>query len=254
MCPADSRFGSDTQSWLDLLEDSDRWLRERSGWASLQPERERASDLVSMSRVALTPDDAPELCHTFARGLAHLVRQQAEHFPHNIFCDLDFLCASLLQQARASDEACADLVRSFGLLEELNAAFGRHSTIRFRYLHDFLYGWDWARWVARDPDSRRLLGPFSTPFLENLLERGQELQQLIARQDARYHRLEAGHFRNPFGFVREPKEECLLHGTLARRGMIPLEAWSAETQPEWNRPYGETRATVARELGLERTR
>jgi len=242
--------------WLKQLEETDRWLASRpGGWSSLDPAVRSASPLVKLAESSLQPQDPLPLCHAFSAGLGRLVRVQAEHFPDNLFCDLDFMCSELLRQARSCQGApVRELEQSFALLEELNALFGCHSTIRFRYLHDFLYGWDWARWVAQDPEPRHGHGPFSTEFLVRLLQRGRELKQLISRQDRRYHRLEPGHFRNPFVFRREPEAEARLHRALAGRGLLPLPGWLHDARPDWNRGWNEIRVDVARELGLHQPR
>lgn len=239
---------------LEHLADTDRWLTHRGGWSSLSPECDRASSLVDLARRGLRAGDGLPFRAAFCAGLGRLARVQAEHFPGNLFCDLDLLCDSLLEASRRdSRDPVAALEHAFLVLEELNALYGRHSVIRFRYLHDFLYGWDWARWVSRDPDSRRSIGPFAPCFLEALLERARELAQLISRRDRHYHRLDPGQFRNPFVFQRDPQAERQLHSTLAARGLVPLKAWQSGSAPDWNKPWTPIRLEVARELGLERS-
>ena len=58
-----------------------------------------------------------------------------------------------------------------------------------------------------DPEPRAEHGPFSSTFLSYTKQRGEELVELIARNDAKYHRLaDDAVARNPFGFSREPED------------------------------------------------
>ena len=60
--------------------------------------------------------------------------------------------------------------------------FGNKSELRFRYAHDFLYGYDWARWVVRQPERRAAIGPFDLAFFDYLEGRLRTLVELIAEQ------------------------------------------------------------------------
>ncbi|MCA9707587.1 MAG: aldo/keto reductase [Myxococcales bacterium] len=133
----------------------------------------------------------------------------------------------------------------------LQDLFGQGTAIRFRYVHDFVYGFDWAKWVARDPAARASVGPFEPPFLAFMLERGHQLLQLIADgRDRKYPPLPDDRPRNPFGFSREPEAEIALHQSLAADGLLPVEAWRVDAQPRWDRPYAELRRQRALALGL----
>ena len=66
------------------------------------------------------------------------------------------------------------------LLVDVQARYGARSAIRFRYVHDFIYGYDWARWVAREPETRTAIGPYDPVFLKRMRDRADELLELIA--------------------------------------------------------------------------
>ena len=208
--------------------------------ASLCPGRERARDVDAIA------SDLPEGARdAVAPVLARLRAALLRDFPENLFLDLD-MSGGALARAHASPEGCAESER---LVVELSHDFGS-APIRFRYAHDFLYGFDWCRWVAKEPAARAGVGPFDPPFLRYLRGRAAELRALIARDDVKYGAIPDGTFRNPFTFSREPDDEARLHRALAARGLVPIEAWSVGGAVTWDRPFAELREEVARELGL----
>ena len=73
--------------------------------------------------------------------------------------------------------------------------------------------------------------------------------KLISENDAKYPRLEAGVMRNPFEFPREPEDEARLHEDLARRGLIPVEAWRFDAVPRFSEPFSDLRRERALSLG-----
>lgn len=122
--------------------------------------------------------------------------------------------------------------------------FGCKGEIRFRYVHDFMYGFDWARWVKKDLKNRSNIKPFSIIFLDYLLTKGEEILRLISINDKRYHHISSRSFRNAFCFPRAPKDEYRLLTYLADYGLIPVNAWSWNTEPIWNQPFDEIREQV----------
>ena len=229
------------------------------GRLSLHPERARASSLKSLWERSVKSGDSAELKREFAESLPVIALSIAEHFPENIFWDLDFLAASLIQQARgeaAKNGEAAGVRRmreTTALMVDVQARYGVHSAIHFRYVHDFIYGYDWARWVAREPQTRTAIGPYDPIFVQRMRDRSAELLELIVANDETYPPLPQNVARNPFGFSREPAAESALLLELARLDLIPVEAWRADPVPIWNRPYGELRDRQARELGLMAT-
>lgn len=222
---------------VDGLAAEDEACAAFSGWGSLEPDRERAhlpSELVQAhpTRTELPP------------ALALIGQAIRQSYPENLFADLDALTASLA--AREGDA----LTQAAQRIADLHRLYGRATSIRFRYVHDFVYGFDWARWVAREPITRASVGPFDDRFLDYLELRGRELLALIAENDAKYPVLADRVARSPFPFSREPDAERVIHRSLARKGLIPVAAWSATAHPVWDRPFVELREAEARELGL----
>lgn len=242
---------------MDRLGEMDRQLGlERR--PTLHPKRAHASSLTRLAAELLRENDSPDLQRAFAENLSRVALSIAEHFPDNLFWDLDFLAASLIEPARQVSAQCSEgagvewMRETTELLVDVQARYGVRSAIRFRYVHDFIYGYDWARWVARGPESRMAIGPYDPVFVRRMRDRAEELLELIRANDKSYPELEPDVSRNPFGFSREPAAESALLLQLARAELIPVEAWRTDSVPNWNRPYGELREQRARELGLTR--
>ncbi len=101
------------------------------------------------------------------------------NFPENIFWDFDFIVSSILKQALLAENKL-DLLENVGnKIVLLMDMFGRKSEIRFRYIHDFMYGFDWARWVQKKPHQRAHLEPFCLDFLDNLINYGIQQERKI---------------------------------------------------------------------------
>lgn len=213
---------------------------------SLAPGRARATTFPELG-TALSLGTHPHDVAAVA-GLEDVARSVARAFPSNLFADLDLLARELVELARtpSGPSQIAELVAD---LVTLHDRFGR-PPLRFRYDHDFLYGFDWARWVARDPVQRGGQGPYGRRFVARMLSRGEEIIRLVQVGDRDYPRLPEGAYRNPFGFVREPAEEARLLQELARRGQIPVPAWDLDARPDWRPDYARLRRELAAELGL----
>lgn len=225
-------------------------------WLSLGPDRTHARSLAAIGRAVLEPEagvsheaGVPE---AFADALAALALAMRDAFPHNALGDLDHLAACLWREAGAAPAGPLVFLRQQqARLVELQHLFGCATPIRFRYAHDFLYGFDWAKWVAREPATRAGVGPFSPVFLEHMRARGHELLAVIAAgHDRRYPPLPDGRPRNAFGFSRERADELVLHRQLARAGLLPVEAWRLDAGPRWDRPFAQLRGEHAAGLGL----
>ncbi|WNG33856.1 ferrochelatase [Archangium violaceum] len=215
--------------------------------ASLDASRPQALLPVELAARLLEGCSEVERASAFAQGLGEVVRALADDFPDNIFWDLDHL-AWRMWHAGGPREISRFAHRVMGLCR----GFGNKSELRFRYAHDFLYGYDWARWVASEPETRAGIGPFDVAFFDYLEGRLQTLIELISKNDAKYGRLEGKDFRNPFTFRREPREEEHLHRVLAQEGLIPVKAWLFEGERRWDLPFTELRAETAQRLGFSR--
>ncbi len=213
-------------------------------WQSLRPGGGDPSSLETL--VATVPPGA----RPTVRGVLESVSSAIDlHFPENIFADLDRLAATL--GLTVVEHGAASAREQGERLVTVHALFGRHTAIHFRYVHDFLYGFDWARWVAREPETRRDVGPFDLAFLEYSEARAQEMLELIARNDPKYGLIDTGEHRNPFTFRRDPDAESALLRGLAADEAIPVAAWRSDVPARWDRPYTAIREAKARELGLE---
>lgn len=220
-------------------------------WRTLAPDRTHARPLLAIGR-ALLEGEASAAAEAFAEGLVGIVVAMRRAFPHNIFGDLDHLAASLWRGAAAAPVGpVAYLRKQCPRVAALQDLFGQATAIRFRYVHDFLYGFDWAKWVAGDPATRACVGPFAPELLAHMERRGHELLALIAAGgDRRYPPLPDERPRNAFGFSREPADELCLHRHLAREGLLPVEAWRIDASPRWDRPFQRLRREHAARLGL----
>ncbi|NVB37586.1 ferrochelatase [Pseudenhygromyxa sp. WMMC2535] len=243
-----------------------RLAREAAALRSLDPERERPSALTEVHAAVLArlPAHAAELLgQPLAEGLAQLALAELAAFPGNLFWDFDLPALALCQGVVAAlDAGCSPaaarerLARRFSQASGLQHLYGQATPINFSYVHDFVYGFDWAKWLAREPSLHAAPpGPFSATFLDYMDRRGHELLELIAADDHKYPHLDEHEARNPFPFSREPEAEIRLHRELARRDLIPAPAWDMDAleldwSTRWRVPFQDRRVEVARELGL----
>lgn len=228
----------------------------RTGRKSLDPHRDHATRLCTLARRlceqhANTALDKPEVFAEVGWLLLETSEAIALHFPENIFWDLDYPVFFLVRRALDSELGPTEyLGEARQRITRLMSLYGVHGSIRFRYAHDFLYGFDWARWVERDPSNEGEL-PFDSAFLEYSRARGHQLLALIEADDAKYPPIDTNARRNPFGFSREILAESALHKALAADGQIPVEAWNPECTPRAGRVFSQTREEYAKRLGLE---
>lgn len=211
---------------------------------SLAPGRARSRTVDEV--VALV--DAGEWAAPLTAALREITGAAMAAFPDNIFWDVEFLAVSLVRSGQA--EGAPAIAELAGRIAALQALYGQSTTIRFRYVHDFLYGFDWAKWVQREPEGRALVGPFERSFLVHMEQRARELCELIDADDTKYPSLPEGQVRNPFPFSREPADEALLLRDLAAAGLVPVEAWDPAATPVWDRPYADLRVARAQALGV----
>ncbi|MEM6732785.1 MAG: ferrochelatase [Myxococcota bacterium] len=223
----------------------DAWLDDQVGErASLCPERSRPTPFTTLWS---SLDVDAEHRTAIVSVTEQVARSIAAHYPDNVFWDLDRIV-----QALSERESVAAIESTGARLVRLMRGFGMNSEIRFRYVHDFTYGFDWAKWVARDPETRSGTRPFDERFLEYLEARQRELLGLIDADDATYGQLRGDGARNPFGFSREPEDERRLHELLAERGQVPVETWQRKGPERWGEHFAKSRALLADELGLAR--
>jgi hypothetical protein len=226
-------------------------------WRSLAPHRNYATPVDQLCCELIDTDIDSSIAAAFAQGIAQTTQAIAEHFPDNIFADLDFLAAALLNHTRrranedpqiSATSPSQNLTELFARIVQLIELYGRHSAIRFRYAHDFLYGFDWARWVDKSPLARSAVGPFDIEFLDYLHKRGTELLALIYQGDSKYPPLPSEQWRNHFSFSRAPADEAQLYLELATDGLVPVAGWDPLALPVFDRDFHKLRQARADRL------
>ncbi|UKO99831.1 hypothetical protein [Nostoc sp. UHCC 0870] len=219
---------------------------------SLNPHKKIITSFVEIEALIRENIIDNQLINTLQNTLERIVQSQLQNFPENIFWDFDFMVSSMLYQALNTEEDAANFLETFTnkmvLLTEL---FGINNEIRFRYVHDFIYGFDWAKWVQKDPQQRTFIEPFSLIFLDYLLTKANEIIQRIHRGKSQSYKLCDNGFRNPFTFSREPEDEYRLLTHLAKAELIPVAAWDWNASPIWNQPFQERREELALELNIQ---
>lgn len=226
------------------------------GRQTLAPGRERATSLCHLARQlcekhADTSLDRPDVFAEVGWFLLETSEAIALHFPENIFWDLDYPAFFMVERALGSELGPVEyLANARQRIARLMSLYGVHGSIRFRYAHDFLYGFDWARWVDRDPSHAHEL-PFDTGFLEYSRARGHQLLELIDAKDEKYPPIDERARRNPFAFSRDLEDETALHKALSADGQIPVNAWDPAHTPRPGRTFSEARDAVAKRLGLQ---
>ncbi|MEO1558550.1 MAG: hypothetical protein AAFS12_02600, partial [Cyanobacteria bacterium J06632_19] len=172
------------------------------------------------------------------------------NFPENIFWDFDFIVSSLVKLALSAEKK-VEILEDFGnKIVSLMSMCGKESEIRFRYVHDFIYGFDWARWVKKKPKHRANSNPFCIHFLDYLLCKGEEILYSIKKNDAKYPQISGKRYRNPFRFSREPQDEYRLLNYLAACESIPVAAWEWNTVGVWDKPFYQLREDASQKLNI----
>ncbi len=218
----------------------------RLGPLTLDPDRSAATPLHEIVASLAGPTQVEHL----AAAASGVASAQLDNFPDNLFWDFDCYLASVHESAAASHDYAACLGQTTRTVTGLMQLYGQQSKIRFRYVHDFMYGFDWARWVRRDPTNRVAVDPFGSSFLDQSKSRGLDILDLVEADDTGYPRLGEGAARNPFPFSREPEEEIVLYRDLSERGLVPVQAWRIDATPDWNRDFDALREARAKALGL----
>ena len=231
-----------------LAEIDRRIAQTRWGALSLDPGRSTATPLTALVSSLVEPIHRSQL----TAAASAVAETQLESFPENLFWDFDFFLKSIHGHALKAPDYAAHLEEVTRITVELLSLYGQQSTIRFRYVHDFMYGYDWARWVRREPEARSNVEPFGLEFLRQTETRGRDILALIQADDDCYPKLARGAVRNPFPFSREPEEELELYRLLAERGWVPVEAWRLDARPDASRDFDALREQVAQSLGLAR--
>lgn len=219
---------------------------------SLSPQKTLITSFTELGNLIAQQNTDIQIITTIQETLESIVRTQLQNFPENIFWDFDFLVSSMLRQALNADEGAIPFLKVFAeKMISLTEMFGNKTEMRFRYVHDFMYGFDWARWVQKEPQNRAHVEPFSLVFFDYLLAKGKELLQRINHGQVISYKLCETGYRNPFTFSREPEDEYRLLTCLAEEQLIPVAAWNWNANPIWNRPFQEMRQQLALKLDIQ---
>jgi len=218
---------------------------------SLNPQKTLTTSFVELGNLVTQKTHDLQLVASLRETLERILDALVQNFPENIFWDFDFIVSSMLRQALVADAGAIPVLESFGdKIVSLMDLCGRQSEIRFCYVHDFVYGFEWAKWVQKEALTRAAIEPFSLTFLDYLLTRCQEILQLIKVGDPIYHRLTGKYYRNPFYFSRKPEDEHRLLAHLALNQHIPVAAWNWDTHPIWNKPFHQIREQLSLKLNI----
>jgi hypothetical protein len=219
---------------------------------SLNPQKKIITSFAKLENLIVEENTDTQIITTLQETLESIVRTQLINFPENIFWDFDFMVSSMLRQALIANEGAVAFLKLFAeKMVSLTEMFGINTEIRFRYVHDFMYGFDWARWVQKEPQNRASVEPFSLVFLDYLLVKGKELVQRINHGQVVSYKLCDTGYRNPFTFSREPEDEYRLLTYLAEEQLIPVAAWNWNASPIWNKPFQEMRQQLALKLNIQ---
>ncbi|MFK7828059.1 MAG: hypothetical protein AB8G05_28175 [Oligoflexales bacterium] len=229
-------------AWQALKQADDRLRLHQANPLSLDPNKDTITPFVKLGKDHIHSNLETEFLKAAIAGFCSIVDSQIYHFPENIFWDFDYLFAIIfnLKSPSQCEQYCKSIV-------ELQMGYGIHSQVRFQYMHDFTYGFDWARWVVKDPQNRRTIKPLDEIFITYLKQRLTELIKLIASNDSKYPQLNTNAPRNPYPFARTFEAEKKLHNALAARDLIPVEAWKSTPKIDWCKDYSRMRDTLSAE-------
>lgn len=215
---------------------------------SLNPRKNVATSFRDIGTIVAERTDNTQLVECLFNTIKAILSAQLKNFPENLFWDYDFMIHSMLEQALSAKEGAITFLEEFAdKVIELMFMCGCEREIRFPYVHDFTYGFDWARWVQKDP-VRANIQPFSLTFLDYLHSKGKELLHRISIDDARYHQISTSSYRNLFRFSRDPKDEYKLLTYLAQYQLIPVAAWNWNAATIWDKPFDQLREQVSLRL------
>lgn len=220
-------------------------------YLSLNPRKNFATSFVEIGYLLTEMNVDSKIIKSLADAVEPIVHAQLSNFPDNIYWDFDFMVHNMLNQALIAKEGAFDFLNTFtDKVVSLMNLFGIKTQIHFRYIHDFMYGFEWAKWVKKDPYARFHTEPFGIIFLDYILSRGQEMIQLINLNDTKYYQLTDSAYRNPFSFSREPECECRLLSYMAEEELIPVPAWDWNACPMWNKPFQQIRQELSVQLDI----
>jgi hypothetical protein len=222
---------------------------------SLNPLKETPTSFQDLLNYIATDDPSHEdleLIHSFFQGCINSI---ILNYPENIYWDMDFLFCHVYRQLTEKknySEKQTWLKELGSRVKHIMEIFGSQSKIQFRYIHDFLYGFDWCKWNRKLEETGEEVeyNPFGEEFLSYIENRGLEIQKMIENNDKNYVPMESGKYRNPFVFKRETEQEIAILSNLALTGDIPIFAWKSDAKFNSKKDYSLIRKERAIQLGI----
>lgn len=216
---------------------------------SLNPQKNQCTSFQQLGDLVVTVCTDGKTIDLIQNSLELILIAQIQNFPENIFWDFDYIVREILQIALNNQYSIEQHLEEFtSKMVSLMDLFGNNHEICFRYVHDFSYGFDWARWVQKQPQQRSQTHPFNDTFLNDLLQRGHAMIQAIASDSNDQYRACQNSYRNSFNFSREPEDEYRLMTILASYQLIPVPTWDWNATPTWDKPFDQLREQVSRKL------
>ncbi|NCN10043.1 MAG: hypothetical protein GW938_09390 [Leptospira sp.] len=240
-----------TEQQLNQLEEIDRILINNSiSYLSLCPDKKYATPIKKLIEQEQENFETDADINNWIDFCHKLIEESVSNFRENIFWDFDFLIHSLVIEYKVSSIKQEFIENRKEKIKSIFRLFGSKSLIRFKYLHDFLYGYDWYKWQTQSQESSNELKPFGDSFLNYIESRGKELIELIERNDTNYPALENEESRNPFYFSRDKEEETLLWKSLAKDNLIPIPSWQRKIPISLSHNFSEIRNQRAIDLQI----
>lgn len=236
-----------------LVEKIDQVIADRCPiFLSASPHKKMASSMKELAKTLFPYAKSDEKKLKWAQGMSLIINAQVDNFPENLFSDYDYLGHFIWENVPDEEKIsyCEKIV-------QLYQEFGVHSEIHFQYIHDFIYGFDWARWVSKHKAAdecslpEKIPGPYDPIFLEYMRERGYEILELIDKNDQKYGKIPKDTNRNPFCFKRTPNYEIKVFNQLAENSSIPCKAWNIHENPCWSKDFETVRLEVADSMGAQ---
>lgn len=84
-------------------------------------------------------------------------------------------------------------------------------------------------WVRKNISQRKDIHPFGITCFDRTIDRGEELLELIRKNDSKYHKLQNDSYRNPFSFSRGLEEEKKMMHYLFKQNAIPVQQWKTSS-------------------------
>jgi hypothetical protein len=217
---------------------------------TLSPKRKHAFDQSKFEESLRSFNLQNEEWNFVEDFLISIVESIQFNFPHNIFFDIDYLSFEVINQCKSTN---TDFLEQLDLkrkkLISIFELFGKDSKIKFRYIHDFIYGFDWLKWMLEKRNPMENQSPYGNDFLNYISSRGAELVLLIDQNDVKYPDL-MEEYRNPFLFSRTPIEEEKLHRVLQETDSLPISSWDIFAIPKFDKNYSSIRTQTAHSLGI----